>query len=258
MLQKAFDNYAEIYDEDFTHSPVGILQRRRVYKFLDRHLTASSAILEINCGTGEDVKYLSEKGHYVTGSDISERMIAVARKKNEKHIEFIVSDTKDILSIIGDKKFDIVFSNFGGLNCLPPAELKDCSRYFNSLLKENGKLIFVIMGRKCLWEKFYFTLKSDKRKNRRLAEAGVSSNISGENFKTYYYSPKEFSEIVKEQFNCVTKKPIGLFIPPSFMNSFFKNKKNALKLLNFFEKLFGDINSLANYGDHYFIVFKKK
>ena len=38
-------------------------------------------MLEINCGTGIDADWLAKKGHFVIASDISSKMIEIAKKK---------------------------------------------------------------------------------------------------------------------------------------------------------------------------------
>ena len=38
-------------------------------------------MLEINCGTGIDADWLAKKGHFVIASDISSKMIEIAKNK---------------------------------------------------------------------------------------------------------------------------------------------------------------------------------
>ncbi len=258
MLQKAFDTYAKNYDEDFTSSSIGILQRKRVYYFMKKYLDGKPDVLEINCGTGEDAKYMTGFGCTITATDISSEMIQIGREKNAKKVEFINCDTRHLSSFLGDRKFDFVFSNFGGLNCLAPQEINQFVGNAFNLLNEKGKLIFVVMGRKCFWERFYFFYKRDKRKNRRLQKEGVKTILNGEHFTTYYYSPNELYNSFKESFTLYTQKPVGLFIPPSYLNPFFKDKKIFLKVLDFMERVFGGFSFFANYADHYLIVMQKK
>ena len=83
MLQEAFDNYAEHYDEHFTNSLIGKAQRQQVYSYLSTlNYFTNKKILEINCGTGEDAKVFSEHKSHVTATDISEKMIAFAKRKS--------------------------------------------------------------------------------------------------------------------------------------------------------------------------------
>src|SRR4051812_46223176 len=81
--EAAFDSYALSYDADFTHSSVGGFQRKRVWRYLSKNISAEkqSEVLELNCGTGEDALWFSKNGFTITATDISEEMAAVAREK---------------------------------------------------------------------------------------------------------------------------------------------------------------------------------
>src|SRR4030095_16268947 len=79
-------------------------------------------ILDINCGTGEDALQLSRLGHDVTATDGSARMVEKAKQKapllNEKSIRFDVCRFDELHMHYGHEKFDLIISNFGGLNCI--------------------------------------------------------------------------------------------------------------------------------------------
>ena len=161
MQQNSFDTYSKIYDEDFTFSPIGKMQRARVHYFLSKRLTGVKDALEINCGTGEDAQWLSNKGISVTTSDISGGMIEECKRKQIAGVHFLECDSRKIKSTFIDKKFDLIFSNFGGLNCLNPNEINQFLSDSSSMLNANGVLAAVIMGRKCSWERMYFKRKKD-------------------------------------------------------------------------------------------------
>lgn len=256
MQPAFFDSYAESYDEDFSFSPIGKMQRARVHHFLKPYLLNKKHVLEINCGTGEDARWLSSQGLKVEASDISEGMIEVCNQKNVP-ANFSACDSRDLLSKYTSQQFDMIFSNFGGLNCLSPEEIKKFMADSSHLLKPNGIVAAVIMGRNCMWERYYFSKKKDQRQNRRLAKTGVDTIIKEEHFLTYYYSPDEFYIVGKEYYELMAYKPIGLFVPPSWFNQFFKSKKGLLHTLYFFEKLF-PVSFFADKADHYLILLQKR
>jgi SAM-dependent methyltransferase len=260
MLEQAFNSYASIYDNHFTNTGIGKMQRGRVYYFLHQILFKPSEILELNCGTGEDARYLSLLGHSVTGTDLSESMIEIANEKTDgEKIKLYTCSIQNILSLNGEEPFDIIFSNFGGLNCLDKNDIYKSASDLYQLTKEEARLFLVVMGRKCIWERWYFRWKRDKGKAfRRLSKEGVLTIISGEEFMTYYYSPKEIAEIFSKYFAVEYVKPVGLFIPPSYLDKFFSNKKWLLLILQFAENIMGRLSFLSDYADHYAIVLKKK
>ena len=63
-------------------------------------------LLEIGCGTGHWSEYFAGKGFAVTGVDISERMIAVARQRNVTGGTFDVADAERLP--FPDGSFDVV------------------------------------------------------------------------------------------------------------------------------------------------------
>ncbi len=260
-MENNFDVHAENYDQDFTNSIIGKAQRDRVFHFINKQqiLKNKLQILEINCGTGYDANYFSKNGHSVLATDISYEMIQVAKQKyKDSNIEFKQLDIKDISTESFTQKFDLIFSNFGGLNCLSPQELKSFLNISDSLLKSKGKMALVIMPKLCIWERFYFILKGEIRKaKRRNTNKSVLANVEGVKVPTWYYNPKEVVSLASNQYKTIAIKPIGLKIPPSYLEPFFKNIKGFLKMLIWAEELFSN-RFWAKYSDHYLIIFEKK
>ena len=252
-----FDSVASSYDNDFTFSNIGKYQRKRVYHFLEKILPEDNSleILEINCGTGEDALWFAKKGHHVIATDASLKMIEIANAKCKmQNAKFEVCSFNKLQKQFSNKKFDLIFSNFGGLNCINEVQLKKLSADLFSLLKPNGKFIAVIMGRRCLWEQFYFLAKGNLKKAfRRLSRDAVDAVLDSQVQKIFYYSPSEFKKIIETEFSIAMKKPVGIIIPPSYLEHFFRNKTRLLKIMNFKEKLLS-FSFLSNLADHYFIV----
>lgn len=260
MHPQAFDTYATVYDTHFTGSLIGKAQRARVYTHVQKHIDGSiKTALELNCGTGEDAIWLASKGLTVLATDISEGMLQVARQKKINELtEFKRLEIQNI-NTLQPKTFDLVFSNFGGLNCLAPNEMIAFSSHCSGLQNKGNKLALVIMGKKCLWEIFYYRVKRDvKKRNRRLAEGGAETAIDGRQFTTYYYSPKEITALFANNYRLVSLKPIGFFVPPSYLETFFSEKTNLFRCLVWLERLFGNFKTLSNYADHFLIVLEKK
>ena len=82
-MTESFDIAATTYDNTFTYSKIGKLQRNLVYEHLSKILPIDHNldILEINCGTGHDAIWLANQGHRVLATDISSEMISIARSK---------------------------------------------------------------------------------------------------------------------------------------------------------------------------------
>ncbi len=265
FLETSFDAAAFSYDNDFTLSEIGKMQRKSVYDFLESKIISTNklSILEINCGTGEDAVWLANKGNSVMATDASAKMIDVARQKisssNKSNLQFQQADFSSLKEKFSNKKFDLIFSNFGGLNCVDADELKNLLQDFTGLLNPGGKLVMVIMGRKCLWEILYFILKGQfKKAFRRSSKKAVSAHLGNGVFQnTWYFSPSEISGMVDKQLKLIGLKPIGFFVPPSYLEKFFSNKMFFLRFLFRLEKIFSNFSIFADYADHYFISFKR-
>lgn len=256
-MKASFDVAAQNYDSDFTHTEIGKLQRHLVYENLQKHLKNSATILEINCGTGEDAIWLANQNFEVTATDISEKMIAVAKvKTNLENLNFQVLDINNIHQ--ESKKYDIIFSNFGGLNCLNQSELQTFFKSASEIISEKGKISLVIMPKNTIWEQFYFLMKFDFKNAFRRKKEVAYANVNGEKVATYYYNPKEIVHLCQANFEILEVKPIGFFIPPSYLEPFFKNKKMLLKGLAFLENRIKNWSFLSKYADHYIITLQKK
>lgn len=90
-----FDEYAEKYDNEiFTKNTKAEID------FIEQELNipAGSFILDVGCGTGRHSIELAKRGYSVTGIDISEKMLSIARKKCEKEsvsVDFIQANAVD-------------------------------------------------------------------------------------------------------------------------------------------------------------------
>src|SRR6476620_9047702 len=112
-MAASFDNAALAYDKTFTHSTIGKLQRQFVHSHLKKILQQNASLLEINCGTGEDALWISKQNLNVTATDISPRMIEVAKGKSAAtEITFQIADINQLEQQFSGEKFDIIFSNF--------------------------------------------------------------------------------------------------------------------------------------------------
>jgi len=259
----SFDEEAASYDLDFTYTAVGKMQRQRVYHFLEKTLASKPLrILEINCGTGEDATWLARRGNRVTATDLSVRMIEVTKSKIEKHqLQHLVTAHVCSFSQLKENfplhSFDLVFSNFGGLNCIDSNELKTLTSDLEVLLKPGGRVIAIIMSTRCWWERFYFLWKGKKKEaGRRSAGNVVNAKLEHGMQSTWYYSPADIGRFFSPAFKVVRKAPIGYFIPPSYLDPFFMRKKTGLKILYELESVF-PFSFLSNAADHFYIELKK-
>lgn len=253
-----FDHIAAEYDAQFSSTKIGLKQRLRVWKYLLNHTSREQQVLELNCGTGIDAQFLGKRCKSVHATDISPEMIIAAKARNKgNNITFQEVGIQALSEV--ENKYDLIFSNFGGLNCLSPKEWESLTAEIIPLLNTNGSFIAVIMSRKCLWERFYFRMKKDREnQRRRSSRKPVLANVGNKKVSTWYYAPFEIEQFLGKHFKPVRSKPIGLFLPPSYLESYFQKNNRMLNVLSFLESFSLSSKWLANRADHYLIHFKKQ
>ena len=258
-----FDTAASGYDKSFTHTEVGKMQRQRVYSYLEPYLGNSNTldILELNCGTGEDALFMAKNGHRILATDLSPEMLSTARGKSEgiSNIQFQLLNINDLDQLDASDKYDIIFSNFGGLNCIAPDQFQDFFSNARTKLKKGGKIILVIMSKSCLWEQFFYLAKGNRAKAyRRNSDKGLPVVVGESEVMTWYYNPNNILGYADNAFKKILLRPIGILIPPSYLNAFFKRNKRLLKALSWLENTICNFGFLSPYADHYLIIFKLK
>jgi len=265
LMHSPFDIMAETYDSDFTHSEIGQLQRKKVWQFLSPVISSYQRkikILELNCGTGEDALELARLGHSVTATDASEKMIQKSREKaellNRSNIRFETCSFEELHQFFNMERFDLVISNFGGLNCINKKELTLLSQQLSVLTEDSGKLFLVIMSRRCLWEIFYFSVKGKWSTAFRRMKRSVMFSIGENQFSVFYYSPENVKRIFAQFFTYIHSYPVGLLIPPSYLEKTFLKHKHWLFHLSRWENKLNKYNLFSNLADHFCIILQKK
>lgn len=244
---------------DRTSSLIGWM-RSRVRTHFEKHLSANSTILEINCGSGIDAVYFAKKRYPVHATDIAQGMIDhVQSKISSQGLEKILSC--DLVSFEElnkiDKQFFHIFSNFGGLNCSSLNTLEKVFQSFNDILKPNGSITMVIMPKLCIWE-FLKIFKGNKNAFRRLKKNGVFANIEGERVQVYYHNANTIKALLKHNFSNFEIENICFLGPTGNQVDFPEKHPFIFKLFSKLDMLSNKISFLRGYGDYYIITAKKK
>lgn len=262
----AFDAVAEAYDDQFTNTAIGRAQRERVWHFLQeiKSRYAFQNVLECNCGTGVDAEWLAGQGASVVATDVSPEMVAITRKRalnSGIQVQTAVCKLQDIdmeSEVLKRAPYDVLFSNFGGLNCLSPEEIRHWNDQVKSILTEGGMLALVIMSRFSWWETLYFLAKGKVREAfRRFRRNAVPARLDADTtIPTWYYGPQELASLLTG-FEVKTCYPVGFWLPPSYLEPLFRRFPKWLHALNWLEKK-GAAAWLAPASDHFFILLERK
>jgi ubiquinone/menaquinone biosynthesis C-methylase UbiE len=101
-----FGRIASRYDAWY-RTPRGVMYDRLEKKTIDRLLPPASSggrLLEVGCGTGHWSEYFLQRGFEVRGVDVSESMVAIARRR-EIAVNFGVADAMQLPFV--DESFDV-------------------------------------------------------------------------------------------------------------------------------------------------------
>lgn len=261
-----FDTLAEAYDTSFVESLTGLAQRCISQKWLQPLLHGKTGlhILEINCGTGTDAMWLAQQGHHVTATDASAAMICKAQQKAAAAIQpdkplFQTCAFDELHIAFGPQQFDCIFSNFAGLNCVPPHKLPLLARQFYALLRPGGYMAAVLFGKYCLWETAYYILKANPQQAfRRWTKKEVMVPLTTATRQpVYYYTATGFARLLAP-LKMEQKKPVGLFIPPSFLEALMQKHPRFFHWLVQQEENMHGPSFLSGLADHSFILLKKE
>lgn len=143
----AFNNhYAEFYDLLYNGKDYGS-ESSFIHQLIQKHdskLPADLKVLDLACGTGKHAFELEKLGYTVSGSDISEDMVQIARKvakETDSACQFFNHSFQESDKIEG--KHDVVISMFSAINYLTKYDdLEKTLQNIKGLLKEDGLLIF--------------------------------------------------------------------------------------------------------------------
>jgi SAM-dependent methyltransferase len=137
-----FGNYSQYYDllyknKDYKAEADYVVSLLRQYSPIP-----VKSILDIGCGTGAHDVFLNKAGLEITGLDLSENMISIAKANygNIKNLSFVAGDSK---SFNLSSKFDAVISLFHVVSYnTKNEELLSTFKNVHAHLKEQGIFVF--------------------------------------------------------------------------------------------------------------------
>ena len=258
----AFSKQAKEFDHLYTDNTIIRYKRKRVRALVEQFLPPSSSILELNAGTGEDAVYFAEQGHRVHATDISAGMQDVLIKKiNEKKlgdaVSFELCSFTKLETLRHKGPYDLIFSNFAGLNCTNQLDKVLGSIPF--LVKPGGLAVLVILPRFCLWE-FLLLFKGKFRTafRRFSGRKGASAQINGEKFRCWYYNPSFIRHHLKSSFEMVALEGLCTLVPPSYIENFAEAHPRAYRFLEKKEHKWKRSWPWRSIGDYFMIALRKK
>lgn len=259
LVSEAFSAQSGIFDRINKENKLTDHLRNIYRDEVDRNIRPGSEILELNCGTGIDTLYFAGKGHKVWATDNAEGMLDQLRRKvREQRLEQQVAVQRcsfSDLQQLGDRKFDYILSNFGGLNCT--GDLSAVLAQFNDRLREGGKATLVIMPRLTPWE-LVMALKGDFRTAFRRWRRHTPARLEGVSFSCYYYNPSYVIKALQADFRVLQVKGIYITVPPEFYQGFVERYPRLYRILSAIDRRISNWYPFNRCCDHYLITLEKK
>jgi ubiquinone/menaquinone biosynthesis C-methylase UbiE len=138
-ITKRWDYSSQRYDAYHGHG-IKSEEEAAAWKALFRQVIPGEGlrILDVGCGTGEMSRMLADIGHKVTGIDLSEKMLAVAKSKSLGGTEFRIGDAEN--PPFNKGMFDAVVTRHV-LWTLPNPE--KALKSWRNVLKPGGKVVVI-------------------------------------------------------------------------------------------------------------------
>lgn len=126
------------------------LKNAVITKILKSHKIKT--VLDLTCGTGSQVFFLTKRGYEVIGSDFSPDLLKIARikaKKEKLNLKFIDGDMRNLQ--VG--KFDAVITMFNAVGHLTKSDFEKALQNINKNLKDSGIYVFDIFNLEAMNDK---------------------------------------------------------------------------------------------------------
>jgi ubiquinone/menaquinone biosynthesis C-methylase UbiE len=141
MQRRTYDEIAEWYDDQVLTNGFFQYVFPSLYEFIGD--VQGQRVCDLACGQGVVARRLAELGAFVTGIDISGRLLEIARQKENGYSQNIlyVQDDAQVGTTLADERFDGVVCNLALMD-IPdlPATLRMVSR----ILRPGGWFVFSI------------------------------------------------------------------------------------------------------------------
>jgi ubiquinone/menaquinone biosynthesis C-methylase UbiE len=258
QASKAFSAQAAHFDTDEESNHILKWMRKQVYRHEEELLLPNSKILELNAGTGIDAIHFAELGHSVFAIDNAPGMVQQMQKKISDHhlqdrIQGVLCSFTE-LQTLPTLQFDHVFSNFGGLNCIP--DLLAVTQQLPRLLKPDATVTFVIMPRICPWELVQAFMGKLRLAFRRLSREGTSAHIDGYTFRSYYHSPIEVIQSFDKRFVLVKLRGLASLSPPPYFETFPERHPLLYNTLTRWDERVAEYFPMNRWADHFILTMQ--
>jgi ubiquinone/menaquinone biosynthesis C-methylase UbiE len=259
-IAEAFSRTADKYDAFANDHPHLTRLRSKVYSHVERFIPGGSRLLELNAGTGTDAVQLARRGYFVHATDIAPGMLdRLGHKVQNLNLQDRVTwEERSFLSLddVPGAPFDAVFSDLGGLNCVP--DLSSVIRQLPKVLRAGGVVTWVLMPRICLWEWLEVFRGNFRLAFRRLTQGGVRANLEGLQFNVYYFSPRQVIDWFGDNYDLIALAGLSVITPTAESKNLAKRFPRLYSLLSWLDEKLSPHWPWYGWGDFYILTMRYK
>lgn len=258
VIAEAFSLTAEKYDQFALDHPNQTRMRHKVYAHLGRFLQPGARILELNCGTGIDAAWLAQHGYAVHATDISPGMLERLQAKREAlglqdRLSFEARSFTDLAQMTGGP-YDAVFSNLGGLNCVP--DLAPIAAQLPAVLKPGGVVTWVVMPPVCLWEMAEVLRGQFRLAFRRFQRRGTTAHLEGKTFTVWYFTPQQVRAAFGPEFRLLAIEGLSVITPTAESKNLAKRRPRLYRALAWLDDRLAPRWPWRGWGDFFIISLR--
>ena len=257
-IAEAFSRTAEKYDSFAEGHPHLTRMRNKVYSHVMRFVPHGARVLELNAGTGTDAVQLAQHGYFVHATDIAPGMLNRLREKvNRLSLHHRVTmEERSFLSLVNvqGSPYDAVFSDLGGLNCIP--DLTPVIQQLPKFLKMGGTVTLVLMPHICLWEMAEVFRGKFSLAFRRFSRGSVRANLEGLNFDVYYFSPGQVMQWFGKDFELLALDGLSVLTPTAESKNFAKLHPRLYRALSWLDDRLSPHWPWNGWGDFFILTMK--
>jgi len=257
-IAEAFSRTAEKYDAFAQDHPNQTRMRNKVYAHVERFIPPGSRVLELNAGTGTDAIELARRGYYIHATDVAPGMLErlgdkVAKSHLGDKITFQHCSFTELDKVQGGP-FDAIFSNLGGLNCIP--DLSPVIQELPNVLRPNGLITWVLMPPVCLWEIAEIFRGHPRLAFRRFSRNGTRAHLEGLYFTVYYFTPKKVLQWFEDDYDCLAIEGLSVITPTAESKNFAKQFPRLYRVLRWFDDRLASLSPWHGWGDFFILSLR--
>lgn len=257
-IAEAFSRTAEKYDAFAEDHPNQTRMREKVYAHIQRFIPTGARILELNCGTGTDAVELARRGYRIHATDIAPGMLErlqdkVLQNNLGDRITFQQCSFTELDKVHG-APFDAVFSNLGGLNCIP--DLSPVIAQLPSVLRPDSLVTWALMPPVCLWEMAEIFRGHPRLAFRRFARNGTRAHLEGLYFTVHYFTPKKVLRWFGDEYAPLAVEGLSVVTPTAESKNFAKRYARLYRALCWLDDRLASRPPWRGWGDFFIVTLR--